>query len=131
MSVVGVCKSGLKVRVRFPIADKSLADRRHIVSLTPLSNTRGAAVAAVVGDVYYCVIVSHYVTRIRQRYYSIVRMICDELTECAVQQLTVNFLICNSYSMICEELTECTVQQLTVNFVICNSYFFMSVSVTQ
>ena len=40
------------IRVRFPIADKSLADRRHIVSLTPLSNTRGAA---VLGDVYYCV----------------------------------------------------------------------------
>ena len=84
------------IGVRFPNADKSLADRRHIASLTPLSNTRGAAVAAVVGD-YYCVIVSHDVTRIRQRYYSIVRMICDELTECAVQQLTVNFLICNFF----------------------------------
>jgi len=39
--------------VRFPIADKSLSNRRQIASLTPMPNTR---CAAVVSDVCYCAI---------------------------------------------------------------------------
>ena len=48
LAVVVVVVVLLVVGVRFPIVDKSLSDRPHIASLTPLSNTRGAA---VVGDV--------------------------------------------------------------------------------